>query len=682
MKRKYFLLFALSLFFSFIVPLSAQNAEVDPHDLGRMWTFEDPPVEWFSEAYDFEPGQAWFDHVRKSSLRFASWCSGSFVSPDGLIMTNHHCSRGVTLQVEQLDEDFAKEGFYASTREEERRVPGLFVEQLIQAVDISSTVDRMYEDGMSRKEVFKKLEKEYQEKPGWENLRIQLVSYYSGARHSIYGYKRFEDIRLVLVPETQIGFYGGEEDNFTYPRYNLDFTFWRAYDKNGEPVNSSAHYMPFNPGGPENGEPVFVIGNPARTERYKTVAQLEYDRDYRYPMMIDFYSEMYDNLKANFENDPNPGTQNQIFGLSNSLKVFRGITRGLNNTELMDRKKAIEQKLRNSVENEQPWLDMESHMDKMKYNFWAMNLLRVGPTKGASFMLMHQLAKYEKQLKENADMSDLEATRMEIRETAGQVGDKEDKESLLKLLARVEQYIPEENKTFSRLKNGATNEAYIAYLFEKSKFYSEKGLNKMLDLKAEKFLKKEDPLQLASRELISAYEKATAIFTEITPMIEDIEKQIAKNAFEVFGDDRLSPDATFTLRISDGVVKGYEYNGTRAPYQTTFYGLYDRYYSHEGASSWDLPEKWMNPEPELLKTPINFVSTNDIIGGNSGSPIINRNAEVVGLIFDGNIESLPGNFIYDNEFNRAVSVHTAGMLAAIKYVYKADRLYMELMDKK
>lgn len=661
--------------------LVAQQKEADPHDFGKMWTFENPPVEWFQEAYDFEPGQEWFDHVRKSSLRFASWCSGSFVSPEGLIMTNHHCSRGVSLQVQREGEDFTENGFYAVSSDKERRVPGLFVEQLIQAVDITEAYESLLDEGKEKKEIEDEIKANYQAKKGWEDLRIQFVSYYSGAKHSIYGYKRYADIRLVLVPEVKVGFYGGEEDNFTYPRYNLDFTFWRAYDENGDPLNTSANYMAFNPNGPEEGEPVFVIGNPARTQRYKTYAQLEYDRDSRYPLMIDFVSTTYDQLQAKYEKDPSPSLMNRIFGLSNSLKVFRGVYKGLNNEELMSRKKAMEDKLRAETADQTPWIQMEELMKRAEAESWAMNLLGPNESKGSTFMLMHSLYKYEQQLKEGKTESELELTREEVMNWVEKAGSEEDKNDFLALLGQIEKYIPHDNSLLKDLKSGKSNEAYVDYLFDKSRFYKEKKAKKCLTAKSAKFLKQNDPLLTASRELISAYDQAATTFSENGPKIEAIQKQVAKNAFKVFG-EQLPPDATFTLRISDGVVKGYEYNGTVAPFQTTFYGMYDRYYSNPGKESWSLPEKWKNPNNEMLRTPLNFVSTNDIIGGNSGSPIINRNKEVVGLIFDGNIESLPGNFIFDDEVNRAVSVHTSGMLAALRYVYQAERIVMELLDKK
>lgn len=682
MKRKFLLL--LVLLSGLFLQVQAQNLEASPHDFGRMWTFENPPDDWFIEAYNFDAGEEWFDHVRKSSLRFASWCSASFVSPEGLIMTNHHCSRGVTLQLQQDGEDFTKNGFYARNLEDERKAEGLFVEQLIHAVDITDMIELEMEQDkelLDEAAAIEKIKEKYAAKADWKNLRIQIVEYYSGGKHSIYAYKRYDDIRLVLVPEVRIGFFGGEEDNFTFPRYNLDFTFWRAYDENGQPLNTSANYMQFNINGAKEGEPVFVVGNPARTERYKTVAQLEYDRDYRFPMTLDFLTALYNQMQARYDADPNPQLLGRIFGMSNSLKVYKGIQGGLANDELLGRKIAMEKILKEASGSTEPWDQMEKHLNELKPHAWAMNLLGPSQMKGASFSILHSLAKYERQLNEGLGEVELEASKIEILNLSNKIGSAEDKKLLVTMLSTIDKHIPANNKVFTDLRDGKNIAEYVDYLFAKSKFYKEGNTQKILDLKTKKFLKKKDPLLELSRSLIPAFSSASVLYVSKAPIIEALQKEIAKKAFGVYGES-LPPDATFTLRISDGVVKGYEYNGTVAPYQTTFYGLYDRYFSNPGKASWDLPEKWMNPSPDLLKTPINFISTNDIIGGNSGSPIINRDKEVVGLIFDGNIESLPGNFIFSETTSRSVSVHTAGMMAALQYVYNADRIAMELLGKK
>jgi len=336
------------------------STEASPFDFGRMWTFEEPPTEWFEEAYGFNADEAWFEDVRKSSLKFASWCSASFVSPNGLIMTNHHCSRDVAISVQKEAENFDENGFYAAQLNDERQVADLFVEQLIRVADISeevmkakSTAENDADAIAKEQNVLKDIKVRYAEMPGWEGLRLQTVSFYSGGKYSLYGYKKYSDIRLVLIPENDLGFYGGDPDNFTFPRYNLDCTFWRAYDENGKPLNTSENYFEFNIDGVQEGTPVFVIGNPGRTERYRTVAQLEYDRDYRYKHVLKFRKNRRDMMQAEYDvmsQDPSKVREAQdllstINNFSNSIKALGGIVGGLHNPEFMGRKASMENKI-------------------------------------------------------------------------------------------------------------------------------------------------------------------------------------------------------------------------------------------------------------------------------------------------------------------------------------------------
>ena len=655
--------------------------EAGPEDFGKMWTFENPPVDFFSSTYDFEADERWFEEVRLASLRFASWCSGSFVSPNGLILTNHHCSRGVSLQAQREGEDFTRDGFYASTMEDERRVFGLFVEQLLKVADISVEVEALVSTGSSRDEAIKSCENKYTGAQDWDGLRLQVVEYYNGAKIALHGYKRYEDIRLVMVPEVQAGFFGGDDDNFTYPRYSLDLTFWRAYDETGKPVRSSDHFFPFNPNGPSENEPVFVIGNPARTERYKTVAQLEFDRDYIIPMILEFLSKRYYSIKEKYQKTHEIQYLNQLFGLGNSMKVYDGILKGLKDPELFGRKTAMEEYLRKQAKNDSLWEGIRSDMEALKPHAWARQLLGPSPFRGPSFQLMHAFGKYERQIREGAPATELAITREEIMELGTRIGGVDDKELLTETLEQVEKYLPAGHPVLKDLLGKKEIGAWVDFLFEKSEVYQPQLLQSMLELDGNRFLKKKDPMLRLSRAMIGAYTKASKEFSSRQEGLTQRQRAISSLTYQIFG-ETLPPDATFTPRISDGLVKGYGYNGTVAPFQTTFFGMYDRHYSHEGNEAWDLPEKWKDPNPALLPVPLNFVSTNDIIGGNSGSPIINRNKELVGLIFDGNIESLPGNFIYDDTTCRAVSVHAGGMLAALKYIYGAERIYMELLGRR
>ena len=680
MYRKYFLILPIVWLLTGTGMLFAQKAS--PQDLGKMWTFEHPPIERFAEEYGFEADEAWFNDVQKASLRLSNYCSASFVSPHGLIMTNFHCSMGTILRVEKDGENFEENGFYAPSHEEERKVEGMYVDQLINAIDISAERDAlMKKDGISDKEAVKQLLEEYKGRKEFRGLEVQLVTYYSGAKHSVYVYKRFDDIRLVMVPEMVVGLYGGADDNFTYPRYNLDFAFWRAYDDDGNPANTEDHYFKFNINGPEEGEVVFTIGSPGRTERYKTADQLEYDRDYRIPMLHDFLQKRIELIEDELKESPSTRKKNSLIYLNNSVKVYGGFLDGLNDESFMNRKRDMDRILSSHDPANKEWEQISQGLESLEEHAWAYGTLGPSQFKGTTFNLISALGSYEHLMASDASEDELNTTLEKINQLASRAGDKKDRLYLLTTLNEVAANIPKGNALFDDLLNGKSIEQYVDFLFEKSKIFNEEDRAKLLAKQSEKQKITKDPLLEIASEFGKAYRQALNLNKKINPEIQEANKRIARVAFEVFG-EKLSPDASSTPRISDGVVKSFDYNGTIAPVFTTFYGLYDRHYSHKGKEYWTLPERFNNPNPELLKTPINFISTNDIIGGNSGSPIVNRNKELVGLIFDGNMESLPGNYIYEDEFNRSVSVHAGGIVAVLQYVYDAKSLSMELLGRR
>lgn len=689
LKRTTLGLLAL-LFFTTL--LDAQKAP-SPFDFGKMWTFENPPKEWFEEEYGFSPDDKWFEQVRMSSLRFASWCSASFVSPDGLIMTNHHCSRDVVGALQQEGENFDTQGFIANSRDEERRAADLFVEQLNMTANITDEVmailkEKGNEDQGTRREALEAVKTKYAGMDGWKDLRLQTVTYYSGGRYSLYGYKKFSDIRLVWIPELDLGLYGGDPDNFTYPRYNLDCTFWRAYDEEGNPLNTSANYLKFNEKGAEEGEATFVVGNPGRTERYRTYDQLKWDREYRYNMTLRFmknrhalmmeeYNELVKDPTKTFEAQEK---LNSAFGISNGIKAYGGILKGLHDPELMGRKEGMEQSIKSKSSNPEYWNDLSEAYKKLEPQSWAIQHLAPSGLRGSALLMMHELNKYEGMIKSGeAKEEDLKATRENIVNMGKTLDQPKERKLFKMLLEEIKEDIYPGDNTLTSLLDGMSIDSYVDKLFTDTKFKNEKKTLKCLK-KTKKVHKEKDMLMKASRIIGPRYAEAGKAFQESGSARRGLEAKIANEAFNVYGDD-LPPDATFTLRISDGVVKGYEYNGTEAPYKTTYFGLYDRHFSNDKENPWSLPERWQNPPMEFLKAPINFVSTNDIIGGNSGSPMINMKGECVGLIFDGNIESLPGNFIFDEEYNRTVSVHSGGIVAALRYIYKADALVTELVGK-
>ena len=657
--------------------------EPSPHDFGKMWTFENAPKDWFLKAYNYDLDQEWFDEARNSALRFASWCSASFVSPNGLVMTNHHCSQPVVSDLQKEGENFDKNGFYAATFADERRNPELFVEQLIKVADATEQIKALIgtpadaDRQAKTQEAINTVVKEYTTKPGWEDLRLQAVPFYSGAKYSIYGYKRYDDVRLVFIPEAQLGFFGGDPDNFTYPRYNLDCTFWRVYDTNGQPLNTTSNYYKFNMDGIQEGTPVFVIGNPGSTERYRTVAQLEYDRDYRYPADIEFYTNRMKMLEEDYALNPNDDTKNTIFSLSNSLKAIKGTVNGLNDPALFNRKVEMEKKIKANAKGKTYWDDMANYYVELSKHGSELRFLAPSPMSGTALSMLHVINEYKKLATENPDSPELEGLEKKLMEMAPALKDPKEIKTFGMVLSEVKKFAQADDEYINTILDGRTPEVAAKEILASTIFVDDKELDKLFDKDPKKFTKKKDPLIEAASLMVPEYTEAVKAFQSTGPARKQIEQNVAGEVFKVYG-NALPPDATFTLRISDGIVKGYEYNGTVAPIKTTYYGLYERYQSNDGKFPWSLPERWLNPSMDLLKSPMNFVCTADIIGGNSGSPIINVKKEVVGLVFDGNIESLPGKFIFDEKDNRTVAVHAGGIVAALRYIYKADRLVSEL----
>lgn len=695
LKSLSLLLIALSANAYAQAPFNPDTVKAGQFDNGKMWTFDFPPAEYFEKTYDFKPTQEWFDAVRMSALRFANWCSASFVSADGLVMTNHHCSREVALQVQQEGENFLERGFYAKTLEEERKIPGLFVDQLIRIEDVTDRVSRAINKGKTeverldlRNSEFQAIKNEYEQKEGWDGLELQTVTLYQGARYSLYGFKRFNDVRLVIIPELALGFFGGDYDNFTYPRYCLDFTFFRVYDETGKPYRPN-HYFKFNPDGIQENEPVFVVGNPGSTNRQATVAMLEYFRDVSYPTIVDVLGTRAKILHKYNETANSDSILNVIFGFENTVKAYTGQLNGLLNPYIMARRKAFEKDFQSAVSKKAK--SRPEQKGKSPLALWE----EIAKTQNEIRKTYHDRILFSPSLDVNSTAFDL-AISMNIYSMIQPTDEKRSKglseflteettarnESEFQLFSA---HIKEASKYFglndpyvsAALRHGSPDVA-AKTLIEKTKIYDVAFRKELLEKGPKAIAQSNDPLLVLTRIAAAREEAAIEKLKTLNAKMTSLRSSLALKLYDVYG-LRIPPDATFSLRISDGLVKSYNYNGTKAPVYTTFYGLYDRFYSFEGKYPWDLPEKWKSAPAELLKEPMNFVSTNDIIGGNSGSPIINRNREVVGLIFDGNMESLPGDYIYLPESARSVSVHAGGIVASLRYIYNAERIANELL---
>lgn len=663
-----------------------------------MWTFDNPPVKQLKERYGFTPTQEWLDHIRLSSVRFNDGGSGSFVSANGLALTNHHVAFGQLQKLSTPEKNYAKDGFYAKTRGEELKCPDLELNVLVSMENVTKRVLGAVKKGMSEKEALeaRKAEIAKIEKQSLEStkLRSDVVTLYQGGEYWLYRYKKYTDIRLVFAPEQQIAFYGGDPDNFTYPRYDLDMAVFRVYD-NDKPAESK-HYLKWNSKGAEDDELVFVSGHPGSTNRLTTVAQLEMQRDYLYPTSLKTLKRRLEILKRHSALGAEQARQaaNQIFGIENSLKALGGEHKGLMDKNLFEKKQKDENEFRAMVNSKPEWekdyavawdaiaASQKKQMERIKHlRFWQLRWSRLSSTALNIVQYVAEVKKPDGVRLDGFHDSQLESFRFRLFSPAPLYPQLEEM-----LLAEALQ------ESFDEL--GADDSFIKTVLGNKKPADVAKELiggTKLSDPVFRKSLVEggEEAVSASTDPLIVMARKIDPFVREVRKWYEDNIQSVDVAAGEKMGKARFAvygktvyPDATFTLRLSYGTVKGYPMNGTKAPSKTTLYGLYDRAHSFNMQPPFDLPARYMEGMSKLdLSTPLNFVSTCDIIGGNSGSPVINKNGELVGLIFDGNIESLVGRFVFTDEVARAVAVHSAVMIETLRKLYDAGTLVDELEGK-
>jgi len=707
MKSSFILLVATALVFSGCSPSlrtmvgsashqgaqSVETVKAGKFDTGRMWTFDYPPVDYFKTTYGFTPDKAWFENARLGALRLPG-CTSSFVSEDGLVMTNHHCARGALAAVAKEGEKLVTEGFYAKTLEEERKSPVTYVDQLVLIQDVTSEMQAAFDSGTTdsaktanrmakQSEIMHRTASKFKQSSPADSMIFTVYSFYNGGRYSLYGFKRYTDVRLVFAPEEEIAFYGGDPDNFTYPRYDFDVSFFRVYE-NGKPYKTK-NFFPFSKNGAAEGEAVFVIGNPGTTNRLNTVAQLETLRDYSFPFNIEALGSRVRALNAYVEKHPDKSYDyiNTIFGLANSLKAVTGYLGGLKDPVLMAKKVDFENMFRTTVTSNpqlsakygDPWGEIgtyERQIQPLRGEANALNLRNWSTTLSLASGLI-DFATGQKDFRGRPAMKPPFP-----RNYAPEV----ETMLLIDQLTYMKKAFGESNNAFNALLAGRTPEQTAAALVSSSVFDSKEKYEAFAGGKQEDIAKSTDPVLVFARDAAARSNELQAQIRAYAAKQQQLLQLLGKAMYDVYGTS-IPPDATFSLRVADGVVKGYEYNGTIAPINTTFYGMYDRYYSFGKKDPWNLPARWANPPADFnMSTPLDFVSTNDIIGGNSGSPVVNKNLEVVGLIFDGNIESLPGNVIFDETKNRSVAVHSSGIIEGIDKIYKAERIAKELRAAK
>jgi hypothetical protein len=667
-----------------------------PADEG-MWTFDNPPVKQLQEKYKFTPTQQWLDHLRLSSVRLNDGGSGSFVSPHGLLLTNHHVALGQLQKNSSAEHDYVKDGFYAATPEEEMKSPDLEVNVLVSTENVTDRVNTAVkaaktteEEFAKRKAVIADIERESTEKTG---LRSDVVTLYAGGEYWLYRYKKYTDVRLVFAVEQQTAFYGGDPDNFTYPRYDLDMALFRVYE-NGKPIDSK-DYLKWNPKGAADGDLVFVSGNPGGTERLVTYEYLVSLRDDLYPYIIESLKNRISVLKDYSARGPEQSRQatTLIFGLENSRKVLEGRRDGLQDKSLMDKKRKEDEDFRSKVDANPEWKKEYGDAWKMEDEALQKQRTRIKEqvfrnTDSQLSALAIQIVTYVAETKKpdgerlpGFHDSQLDSLRHRLFSPAPIYPEFEIARMTGALTLDVKELGP--NDPFLKaVLDGRSPKDAAEYLVKGTKVADPAFRKSLIDGGQAAVDASTDPFIVMARRVDPIRREQIKWFEDNVDSVDQRAGELlGKARFAVYGKNTY-PDATFTLRLSYGQALGYPMNGTIAPYKTTFYGLYDRAASFDYKPPFDLPKRYVDGRDKLdLSTPFNFVTTNDIIGGNSGSPVVDRNGEIIGLIFDGNIESLVGDFVYDSYQNRAVAVHTAAMTEALKKLYGAQKLVDELMGQ-
>jgi hypothetical protein len=666
-----------------------------------MWLFNNPPTEYLKKSYKFEPTKDWLEHVQKSSVRFNTGGSGSFVSADGLVMTNHHVGLDTLQKISAKGHDYVKDGFYARTQSEEKKGDGLEINVLWKITDVTKEVNAAVAADLppdkafaARRKVMGDIEKEASER---DKLRSDVVTLYNGAVYHLYQYKKYTDVRLVFAPEQQIAFFGGDPDNFEYPRFDLDVCIFRVYE-NDKPLRPE-HYLKWSKEGAKENELVLVSGHPGRTDRMNTIAELEYLRDVGFPFLMQRLNRLEVLLGTySGRSEENARIAKELFfSIQNSRKARIGGLAGLQDPAIMAGKKVYEQELRDAAAKDEKLKGAGAAWDKIA----AAEKLRVelarpyalleggGGFNSELYGIARTIARAADELPKDGGErlrefrdSNLESLKFNLFETH-EIHDDFEIAKLTDSLTFLIGELGYKNPLVQKILDGKSPQARAAELVQGTKLKDVELRKKLFEGGAKAIAGANDPM-IALALLVDP--EARALRHKMETQVEEVKRSayadIAKVKFALEGESTY-PDATFTLRLAFGVVKGYTERGKPVPFETTFTGLYQRSEENNDRSPFDLPKRWIENRGKLdLKIPLNFVLTADIIGGNSGSPVINKDAEVVGLIFDGNIQSLVLDFAYTEEQARAVAVHSSGIIEALRKVYDAKELAEELTTGK
>lgn len=676
------------------VALSCSHLRADE----GMWLYNQFPKQLVKERYGFEPNEAWLEHVRRSSVRFNSGGSGSFVSSRGLVMTNHHVGADALQKLSDEKHDLIKTGFHAKTETDEKKCVDLELNVLMNIQDVTERVNAAVkpehspaEAQQARRAVINTIEKEEFDKTG---LRSDVVTLFQGGQYHLYQFKKYTDVRLVFAPEKDIAFFGGDPDNFEYPRYDLDVCFFRVYE-NDKPATIE-HFFKWSKNGAADGELVFVSGHPGRTSRLNTVAHLEYLRDVVHPQQLDTLRRREVLLRTfsdkSLENARR--AQDDLFSYQNSRKAMLGGLAGLQDPAVMAKKRLEEKALRDAVDKDASlksqygtaWADIEKTIAAILGIRREYNLLERGIAFNSElFHIARTLVRMaEEDTKPNAQrlrefgQAGRDSLEQQLYSEAPIYADLETAKLADSLSMLVEQ-LGFDHPVATEVLGGQSPRARAAALVQGTRLADVAERKKVAEGKTQAIADSKDPMILLAKAVDA---KARELRTVFEQQVEEPQRQayakIAAARFKVLGSTTY-PDATFTLRLAFGAVKGYHEGHDAIPPWTTMGDTFKHAEAHGSKEPFALPQRWLDRRNKIkADTPFNFVSTADIIGGNSGSPVVNKAGEVVGIIFDGNIQSLVLDFAYTDEQARAVSVHSAAIQEALRSVYDAGALADEL----
>lgn len=677
----------------FIFTASSPNADEG------MWLFNKPPLTILKQKYGFEPAEDWLKHLQQASVRFNNGGSGSFVSENGLVMSNHHVGADALQKLSDETHDYLATGFYAKSIEEEKPCHDLELNVLVNIEDVTQRVNSAVPKDASpdeafaaRRNIIAQIEKESYQKTG---LRSDVITLYQGGAYHLYQFKRYTDVRLVFAPEQQIAFFGGDPDNFEYPRYCLDICFFRVYE-NGKPAKVK-HWLKWNQSGLSENELVFVSGHPGRTDRLVTIPELEYLRDNSLPYTLERLYRMEVVLNAwsqrNIENARR--AREDLMGIQNSRKARMGTLAGLLDPNFFKRKLDQEENFIKEIAKK-PELEecikafetIREAQKRIEQNVLDYRLLEAGHGFNSELFNIARtlLRAVEERQKPDGERlheyteSSRASLELELFSTKPIYDDLE----ILKLtdsLTFLAIKLGYSNPLVKSVLNGRSPQQRAIELVQNTRLKDVKQRKLIYNLSLSELNQINDPMITLARLI----DEPARNVRKIIETQEEIKKQahakINHARYLIFSTNTY-PDATFTLRLAFGQVKGYQENNLQIPFQTTIRGLYDRAEKMKFMPPFDLPQRWLKAKSKLdLNTPLNFVSTADIIGGNSGSPVVNNNCELVGIIFDGNIQSLVLDFCYTDDQARALSVSSKGIIEALRKVYKAYNLADELVNK-